>query len=301
MTPGTTPPPTPRRIALTVVALLYIFGVAAYFAYGYVTDTGLSGWLVNWQLRHFSEAHSSFTQFALLVLWLLGLAPFLFALARLNKAENYVPAQTYAQHQAASYSPRNRKLGAVTVVGLTAATFAYLTVSQGHLASQTLHQINLNATAELPPDAELANVHGTMAANYGYSIEEIKYGRKEGSTYYVPLLPATWQPGEPVRVVVKTRIPVYQNTILNRVFFIDSAQAFSATYDGRLHADDVPTYVRQHLASQGLALANPCYTLDDEAVANGEPTQAGVTNRWLVLGIGLLVALTVLFRKQPQR
>ena len=299
MPSGSLPPQTPRRIAFTVFALLYVFGLAAYFVYGHSTDTGLSGWLTNWQLQTFSEAHTSLTRAALIVIWVVCMVPLFYLLMRLNKAENYVPAQHHAKFNEAAYSLRGRALLALGFVGVSAAIFAYLTMAQNRLASQPLYQLDLNNTATPPARAELASIHGTVAANYTYALEEVKYGRKEGSTYYVPLLPATWQPDQPVRVVLKTRIPVYQDLTLNRVYFLDSTRAFSATYDGRLHANDVPTIVRQHLASQQITLANPCYVLDDEEVINGQAGQAGASSRWMVLGMGLVMAIGILVRRPP--
>ena len=299
MASGSLPPQTPRRIAFTVFALFYVFGMAGYLAYSYSTQTGLSGWLMNWQLRTFSEAHSSLTQAALIVVWIVGLVPIFYLLMRLNKAENFVPAQHQAEFNKAAYTPRGRALTALLIAGVTAAIFGYLLFKQQHLTSQRLQQLDLNTDASLPAGVELASMHGTLAAEYAYLLEEVKYGRKTGSIYYVPLVPATWQPGQPVRVVVKTRVPVYQNLALRRVYFIDSARAFSATYDGRLHANDVPTFVREHLASQQITLADPCYVLDDEEVINGQMNEAQLVNPWLVLGIGLVVALSTFIRKQP--
>ena len=299
MTSGSLPPQTPRRIAFTVFALLYIFGLAAYFAYGNSTDTGLSGWLMNWQLQTFSEAHIGLTRAALIVIWLVCMVPMLYLLMLLNKAENFVPAQHHANFNKAAYSRRGRVQAALLIGAATAAVFGYLRVKQNHLAGQRLHQLSLDVTPGLPAGAELASIQGTLAAEFACSLEEVEYGRKTGSTYYAPLVPTSWQPDQPVRIVVKTRVPVYQNQVLQRVYFIDSARAFSATYDGRLHAGDLPTFVRQHLTTQHLTLADPCYVLDDEEVINGQVNEAQVTNPWMVLAFGAVMALMTFFRKTP--
>ena len=327
MTPSTTPPKTPVRLAFTAFAMLYVFGSAAYLAYGYATDTGLSGWLMNWQMQYLDEAENSLTLIGNAVVWFLGLVPLFYALVRLNRAEGFTPTfpgqqppaaaaaplvaipgtpaapvrNTYQEQQNALYSRRGRAVAAAVCAAVTGLVFAYFTLTDAHLAAQPVHSLDLNtATAEaLPAGAELAAVHGVLAANYGFVLEETKYGRPAGRTTYAPLLPATWEPGQPVRFVVKTKIPVYQDAGTGRVFLLDSAQAFLATYDGRLSTNDLPTYVSQHYASQHLALTAPYYVLDDDEVAAGQPTLPNHSRRWTVLAVGLFVAVSCFLVKQP--
>lgn len=75
MTSSATPPKTPARLAFTAFAILYIFGGAAYLAYGKFTDTGLSGWLMNWQMQHLAEADDGLTLAGNVVVWFLSLVP----------------------------------------------------------------------------------------------------------------------------------------------------------------------------------------------------------------------------------
>lgn len=241
---------------------------------------------------------------------------------RLNRAEGFTPTfpgqplaaagaptaapgapaavvRTYQEQQNALYSRRGRTIAAAVCAAVTGAIFLYLSLTEAHLAAQPVHSLDLNTTGALPAGAELATVHGMLAANYGFVLEETKYGRTESRTTYAPLLPATWEPGQPVRFVVKTKIPVYQDPATGRVFMLDSAQAFLATYDGRLSTNDLPTYVRQHYASQHLALAVPYYVLDDNEVAAGRPTLPNRSNRWIALALGLFVAASCFWVKQP--
>lgn len=326
MTPSTTPPKTPARLAFTAFAMLYIFGGAAGLAYGYATDTGLSGWLMNWQMQHLGEADNRLTLAGNVAVWFLGLVPLFYALVRLNRAEGFTPTfpgqqppaaaaapsmatpgapaaparNTYQEQQNALYSQRGRAIAAAVCAAVTGLVFTYFTLADAHLAAQPVHRLDLNAaTVKLPAGAELAAVHGVLAANYGFVLEETKYGRPAGRTTYAPLVPATWEPGQPVRFVVKTKIPVYQDAGTGRVFLLDSAQAFPATYDGRLSTNELPTYVSQHYASQHLALAAPYYVLDDDEVAAGHPTLPNSSRRWTVLAMGLFVTAACFLVKQP--
>lgn len=244
--------------------MLYIFGGAGILAYGAYTDTGLSGWLMNWQMQHLGEAHSQLTLLGNGAVWLLSLVPLFYGLIRLNRAEGFTPAfpgqqpaanglpaaRTYEEQQNAFYSRRGRTIAASICAIATGGVFLYLSLEEAHLAAQTVHKLDLNTAAELPAGAELATIQGVLAANYGFVLEETKYGRSSGRTTYAPLLPATWEPGQPVRFVVKTEIPVYQNPATGHVFMLDSGQVFPATYDGRLTTNNLPTYVQQHYAQQ---------------------------------------------------
>lgn len=306
------PRQTPRRAAFTAFALLYMAAGALYLTYGSYTDTGLSGWLMNQQMRYFGGADSRITLLGNGLAWFLSLVPLFYGLVRLNRAEGFTPAfpgqqppvggqpaLTYQQHQANVYSLRNRAIFAAIFVVLSLGAFFYLTQADAHLAAQTVVRLDLNKAEQLPATAELAAVHGLLAANFGFVLEETKYGRTAGTTTYAPLLPSNWQPGQPVQFIVKTKIPVYQNPATKRVFMLDSGQVFSATYDGRLSTNDLPTYVSQHLAAQRLTLASPYYVLDDQEVANGYPTLPDASRRWVWPGLGLVLAVVVLLRKQP--
>ena len=306
------PRQTPRRVAFTAFALLYMAAGALYLTYGSYTDTGLSGWLINQQMRYFGGADSRVTLLGNGLAWFLSLAPLFYALVRLNRAEGFTPtfpgqqppvggqpALTYQQHQANIYSLRNRAIMAAVFVALSVGAFLYLTQANAHLVAQPVVRLDLNKAEQLPAAAELAAVRGLLAANFGFVLEETKYGRAAGTTTYAPLLPASWQPGQPVQFIVKTKNPVYQNPFTKRVFMLDSGQVFPATYDGRLSANDAPTYVQQHLAARHLTLASPYYVLDDQEVADGHATLPDANRRWMFLGMGLLLAVIMLVRKQP--
>ena len=310
--PSTLPRQTPRRIAFTVFALAYMLGGALLLAYGSYTDTGLGGWLMNQQMRYFGSADNRLTLLGNALVWALSLVPVFYGLIRLNRAEGFTPtfpgqqppaggqpALTYAQHQAQLYSPRSRAITALMIAAVGVGAFLYFTWAERHLVEQPVVRLNLNQAAPMPAHPELASVRGVLAANYRFVVEETRSSRVVNTTTYAPLLPATWKPGQPVHFLVKTSIPVYQNPSTGRVFLLDSGQVFPATYDGRLSANDAPTYVLQYLKEQQLTLAAPYYVLDDDEMAGGNLTLPNRHYRWLALGLGLFVALAVLLRKQP--
>lgn len=307
------PRQTPRRIAFTVFALVYILGGALLLAYGSFTDTGLSGWLMNQQMRYFGGADSRVTLIGNALVWIVSIVPVFYGLIRLNQAEGFTPtfpgqqppvggqsALSYQQQQARMYSPRNRAVLAALFLALGGGAYLYFRLADAHLAAQPVVPLDLNRGDQLPSGTELASVRGLLAANFGFALEETKYGRATGTTIYAPLLPESWEPGQPVKFVVKTKIPVYQDLALRRVFYLDSGQVFPAIYDGRLSTNDLPTYVSQHLASQRLTLANPHYIIDDQEVAMGHATLPNESRRWVALGLGVLVAVVVLVQKQPK-
>ncbi len=289
-----------------------MLGGALFLAYGSYTHTGLSGWLMNQQMRYFGGADSRVTLLGNALAWVLSLVPVFYGLIRLNRAEGFTPAfpgqqpagggqpaRTYAQQQEQLYSLRSRVMMAAVMVAAGIGAFLYFTWADNRLAALPVARIDLNHAAPLPPGTELAAVRGMLAANYRFVVEETRSSRVTSITTYAPLLPADWAPGQPVRFLVKTRTPVYQNPATGRVFVLDSGQVFPATYDGRLSANDAPTYVSEYLAGQHLTLAAPYYVLDDEEMAGGHVTLPHAYYRWLALGLGLFVALGVLARKQP--
>ena len=309
---STLPRQTPRRIAFTVFALIYMLGGALVLAYGSYTDTGLSGWLMNQQMRYFGGADNRVTLLGNGLVWALSLVPVFYALIRLNQAEGFtptfpgqqppagsLPARTYAQQQAQLYSFRSRAIMAAVMAAVGIGAFLYFTWADNHLRAQPVVRIDLNHATPLPPQTELATVQGVLAANYRFVVEETRSSRVTSTTTYAPLLPATWAPGQPVRFIVKTKVPVYQSPATGRVFVLDSGQVFPAIYDGRLSANDAPTYVSEYLAGRHLTLATPYYVLDDDEVAGGHVTLPHSYYRWMALGLGLFVALAVLIRKQP--
>ena len=308
------PRQTPRRIAFTVFALAYMLGGALVLAYGSYTDTGLSGWLMNQQMRYFGGADNRVTLLGNALVWAVSLVPVFWGLIRLNRAEGFTPtfpgqqppvggqpALTFAQQQEKLYSLRSRVIMATIMATVGVGAFLYFTWDENRLVAQPVVRLNLNQAALLAPPPELAIVRGVLAANYSFVVEETRSGRVTGTTTYAPLLPAAWKPGQPVQFLVKTKIPVYQNPATGRVFVLDSGQVFPATYDGRLSADDAPTYVLEYLAGRQLTLANPYYVLDDEELAGGSVTLPNRHYRWLALGLGLFMALAVLVRKQPRK
>jgi hypothetical protein len=290
-----TPRQTPARLALTILALAYIFGGGAYFFYGYVNDTGLSGWLNTWQMQAFGEASRGLTQVGTLVAWLLGIVPFVWPLTLLNRKENFTPAAP-AQYPAV-WPLRSRVISALVVVAITGGIYFYLTQRDAHLAVQPLHQFDLDQAQALPPDAELANIRGVVAVNYMFVVVEKSSSGHPTRNSYAPMLPTNWQPGQPVRYVLKTQATAYADPRTHQVSMLDSGRAFVATYDGRLSTNDLPTFVTHSYSQQHLTLASPYYVLDDEAVYDGHAVLSSDLTRWMVLGFGLLMALMLLLRR----
>ncbi|RZK25600.1 MAG: hypothetical protein EOO63_15805, partial [Hymenobacter sp.] len=290
--------PSPTRVVFTVVAVAYIFGSAGYLAYSYVNDTGLSGWLDTWQMEHLGTAHRSLTQAGNILLWVLGLVPIFYLLVRLNRAENYTLA-AQAQARVDAWSPSSRRIQAVVFALLTLGVFGFLSYRDAHLASQPVRSIDLNTGQALPPGTELASIRGVLAGNFGFLLEK-KGSSLTTRTLYAPILPRTWEPGQPVHYVVKTQNLSYLDPTTNRVSMLDSGQAFMAVYDGRLSTNDLPTYVAQSYAEQQLTLATPYYVLDYQEVSYGRATLPNGYTRWLVLAIGLFISVYVLVAPKPQ-
>ncbi len=84
------PHQTPRRVAFTTFALLYMTAGALYLTYCSYTDTGLSGWLMNLQMRYFGGADNRVTLLGNGLAWLLSVAPIFYGLVRLNRAEGFL-------------------------------------------------------------------------------------------------------------------------------------------------------------------------------------------------------------------
>lgn len=288
------PRPTPTRLVFTGFAIAYIFGAAGYLFYGFVNDTGPSGWMDTWQMEHLGTAHRSLTQVGNILLWVLGLVPIFWLLGKLNRKENFVPQMPAPR---AEWPLRSRLITAGVVLAIAGAAYTFIVQRDAHLAKQPVGQFDLSQTQTLPPDAELANVRGVVAANYSFVVVEKGNGRTPIRNSYVPLLPASWQPSQPVRYVLKTQALAYADPRTHQVAWLDSGRAFIATYDGRLSANDLPTFVKEDYAQQNLTLASPYYVLDDEAVYDGHAVLSSELTRWMILGGGLVFAVLLVVRR----
>lgn len=287
---------SPARLLLTGIALTYVFGVGAYFGYGFLTNTGLSGWLSTWQMQAFGEADQRFTFLGTTLVWLLGAVGFITLQFRLNKTQGFAPSPPPVQ-PAAAWPLRSRLLAAGVVLAITGIVYGYFVQRDAHLATQPVRQLDLSQTETLPPDAELANIRGVVAANYLFVVEEKGSSGTVTRNGYAPLLPASWQPGQPVRYILKTQATAYADPHTHQVAWLDSGRAFVATYDGRLSTNDLPTFVAQDYSQRQLTLASPYYVLDDEAVYDGHAVLSSEFTRWMIAGCGLLFAVLLLVRR----
>ncbi|AII52740.1 hypothetical protein [Hymenobacter sp. APR13] len=289
---------TPARLILTVLLFAYLLGVGGYLIYGFVTETGVSGWLIDWQLRYLDATRRNVTMLGNLVVFVAGIAPLFWLLMRLNQREGYVPDMSGTAPQPMQEQKMKRVMALIFLV-VSGVIFWVMSSREQAGAASPVSQINLNRPGATGTGGGLARIKGELAAEHQFVLEKQRAGETVNRTRYVPLVPASWQPGQPVTFVLKTLQAAYYDSLQQKVYLFDQDARFPVAYDGTLAPDALPTYVAQDYTRQGLTLASPYYVLDDQEVIDGSFRPANPYTRWIVLGLGIVCAVAMLTSKKP--
>ncbi|MBC8085084.1 MAG: hypothetical protein H7Z21_17950 [Hymenobacter sp.] len=289
---------TPTRLILSILLFAYLLGVGGYLIYSFVTETGVSGQLMDWQMRYLNSSSPRATMLGTLAVFLAGITPLFWLLLRLNKREGYVPDMS-GQNPPPAFEGQLKRGLALALVVVSGAVFWVMSNGESRAAAP-VRQLDLDASGQVPAATDLARIKGVLAVEQQYVLEQQwASGEVRSRTRYVPLVAQSWHPGQPIRVVLKTLQGAYYDSLRQQVYVFDTSQNFAAAFDGRLTINELPSYVRQAYTRQHLLLATPYYVLNDQAVNQGVYAPTTPYTRWLVLGFGIVCAVAVLTSKKP--
>jgi hypothetical protein len=182
------------RRSLAMTWMLAAFGV---MLWGWISYAGPFRWAAEWQLEHFGSYQVKLTLFVPLMVLLIpvgligGWGP-LASRRPITREQRTVNARRNARVMTV--------LGLVALaIGATAGGLGYQRM-QRPLTQATLALVTGDETA---PAADLVSVDAMARTDMIVGLEETVAGTKRHSRF-VPLVAATWRPGEPIRFLLRT-------------------------------------------------------------------------------------------------
>lgn len=287
---------TLMRIALyayMVLAGIYVF-------YSVFSGTGLGGWLMDLQMQYIGSAYYKLT--AILGIALLYLPAYIIQkiIARVFNLPSGTLRAPGLSARGSSSASLPKQLLTVLIMAIVPTLIAlpvyfYLTYNSARDQQRQIYDINLNSnsSASIGDDVRFARITGEMQADYSYVIEEEMSSSPRHYTY-TPLTSANWNRGEPIRIfVVSTSSGPVLPTIRPRSAS-GSKEESGIVYEGRIDEGNLPTYVRNEFARQGLQIASPHYVFDQMNFINGQIPDVAQSQQYYIiplLGVGFSVAI----------
>lgn len=266
---------------------LYIAAACAYVFYEWYSYTGLYRLAAEWQLEQFGSYQLKLTLIVPILVLLMPAA----VLVKFAGMQDQLRSATEGAKSPAMFA----LLGAVAVVVAAGAGW------YGYLKSmETVDVENLDLSKGEAPRSTHVTITGIARTEY-----IVEFGRKSSDAMldrYIPLTPATWQPGQPLVYFMKTNTTAYMPPGGGGMLMLSPrTPAFQiTTQPGVLVRDGLPGPVGEHYRKNKLALASPPILLDLSYGADVKPffMTAGVSG---VLGfIMLFAAGTAALRQRRQ-
>ena len=266
---------------------LYIAAACAYVFYEWYSYTGLYRLAAEWQLEQFGSYQLKLTLIVPILVLLMPAA----VLVKFAGMQDQLRSATEGAKSPAMFA----LLGAVAVVVAAGAGW------YGYLKSmETVDVENLDLSKGEAPRSTHVTITGIARTEY-----IVEFGRKSSDAMldrYIPLTPATWQPGQPLVYFMKTNTTAYMPPGGGGTLMLSPrTPAFQiTTQPGVLVRDGLPGPVGEHYRKNKLALASPPILLDLSYGADVKPffMTAGVSG---VLGfIMLFAAGTAALRQRRQ-
>ncbi len=276
-----------NRTTLKIVLWTYVVLAAAVTIYFWWSYTGFYRWFAEWQLREFGSYDLRLT---VLVPGLIVALPALAVLGRMRRRELVERAMAGPLDTLAD---QRRTVRVMLLWGLACVVVA---AGAGVMAYVAMHGKPVSADIALdsagaapPPQADQVRIAGVARTDLIVTFETRRSGSTRTTTY-VPLTPANWRRGDPIRYVLGTNISHYSPPGGGRLFALDPRQPPFAmqTEAGALTADGLPGPVREEYRRAGLVLAEPVYLL--EPGASGNEMLLVVTGVAGLLGVCVFVA-----------
>jgi hypothetical protein len=262
---------------LTIVLLVYILAVVGYAIYGWETGTGLSGILMEYQMRFFGSASMMITFLCTMVVAAIpGVAVGALLGARM-KADS---AATLNAPPMATSTKWLITLVASLIIGLIpGAIYMWIEKADTEDQQRTIYQLDFRKPGPLAADAKFAQISGykILKQQYRFSSSSSSSGSKS-TKVYVPIVDAAWTPDKPV---------VY--------FYTGMITRMPDPLSVRLEAKPMPVFAKSKFEQAGVKVADQHYLLGDATIAGGK-IQSTLGTYSLLPWAGLIVGfLTLLF------
>jgi hypothetical protein len=280
----------------------YLIAAGAYVAYSVITQTGLGGYLMDWQLTHFGVAYEKLTFFAGFLLFLLPAAP-VFNYIKRNELRGKVLAASGNSQLIGTPIGKSRGLtwrgllilAAVPTVIAVIAYFIVMYIDRTDQQRQ-IYKINLNQSQELTAsDVKFVELTGVYQADYQYQLET--KGAINRSNKYVPLTNADWNAKQPIKYFLysDTNYNGYIDPQTQQIAVLPNRGTVAGTFSGKLTQDSSPTFVRNEFTRKGLAIASPHYVLERTNNFGDKINSAAQSQMyWLIPVLGVCLSLAIL-------
>ncbi len=237
---------------ITIAVLIYVMAVMGYAFYGWETGTGLSGILMEYQMRFFGSASLMFT---LLILLVVATIPAV-VLGILVGSRMKIDAEAASSPSTpmATSSKWLIALAISVIVGLVPGAI-YLWLERVDAADQqrTVYQMNFRQPGPLAADAKFAEISGYRVLKQQFRFSSSSSGGSKSTKVFVPLVDASWTPDKPV---------VY--------FYTGSISRMPDPLPVHLEAKSIPVFARTKFEQAGVKVADQHYLLSDTNISGGK-------------------------------
>lgn len=275
--------------------------VFAYVVYSTIMQTGLSGAVMDWQMRQSGAAYEKPTALGeILVLCIPAFIALKYAQRREQIQESLNPQ--LAQERAARAQSNVWKtiliLGAAPAVISLLAYFYVMHVDRTD-QQREIYRVDLSKSDAAPPsaDAKFVELTGTYQADYPYILVETRGSTSRKETMYVPLTEPGWNANQPVKYFMIVGFNGYIDPQTQKFSVLPTRGTFAGTFDGTISQDALPTFVRNEYERKGLKIASPHYVLTRTNNFEGGKIKSRADSQmyWLipVLGFGMSAAILV--------
>lgn len=290
-----------------IFEIIYIILVFAYGAYGLLTGTGLSGWLIKLQFDLFSVAYDKLTMILTMLLLLIPLGIARYWLEKKNligkAGRNGKPLNAAVWIKGLS----GLRLAALFAAALLPAILGYGIYSYYYALNQKelqekIYDIDLNRNSNVVMgDERYVRLRGKLHEELTYTVEkETGYSKNDTQAErYTPLTAENWNESAPVRFIYYS-----QGVVLSK-FPSRFGREPETVYDGKITDMTLPVYVRSEYEKVGLKLADDVRIVRSEYFMDGkipDRFRNSYSHIFLYGGIGLsalLVFLLLLRKIQP--
>lgn len=260
---------------ITILGMAYILGVIGYAIYGWETGTGLSGILMEYQMRFVGSASMTITMLATMAVAaipavVVGLI--WGARAKPGAFEPVTPARPMS-----TSSKWLLVTGIAIVAGLIpGAVYLWLEKTDAEDQKRTVYQMDFRKPTGAPAaDAKFAQISGYRVLKQQYRFSSSSSRGSKSTKIFVPLVPAGWTPDQPV---------VY--------FYTGQITRMPDPLPVQLEATPMPVFAKSKFEQAGVKVAAQHYLLKDASIAEGKVVSWIEGYRllpWTGLGVAFLV------------
>jgi hypothetical protein len=297
---------------LKAVYWIYLAIVGSYIFYGYLTKTGLYGFLIDEQLKLFGKAQVSVAVFLPLIVLLLPVAPLASYVRKKEMSERLNDPRTAAAIAAGlrvpAAAPEKRSywlwigVSATVPFLISLVAYFYMTASDASDQKRSIYHMDLAVNSDVPAgDVKFIEIAGVFQQDSEYDLTESGSGTKS-SHRYAPLTEPGWTPDRPVKYFLYLKSEGDQRITIarldqktGRVDVMPPHGPYNSKFGGQLSQNGLPDYVKSAFERRGITIADRYYVLDWKGELNG-PVASKYNSQmyYLIPFLGAFFSLVVL-------